>query len=104
MPREIKLTGSESSLLKAIGLSGTQVSGRALLERTDDMMEAEFLDTLTGLIEQGYVLANRVNLRTMEDAERAFLSVNQGEARDLRDAINPNRKRDEHRARRVRRS
>ena len=56
MGREIKLDGGEISLLKKIGLSGTQVYGKLLLDRIEEMENAEFLDTLTGLIDQGYVL------------------------------------------------
>jgi hypothetical protein len=91
MPREIKLSGSEIALLKTIGLGGTQIAGRTLIERAEDMVEAEFLDTLTGLIDQGYV-------------ERSFVRVNPAFSRDLRDAVNPERKRAQTRAKRVRRS
>lgn len=104
MPREIKLSGSEIALLKTIGLGGTQVAGRMLIDRAEDMVAAEFLDTLTGLIDQGYVLSNKVNLRLIGDVERAFLRVNPAFSRDLRDAVNPERKRAAQRGPRVRRS
>ena len=60
---------------------------------------AEFIDTLSGLISLGYVLSNKVNLRKMEDVERAFFRVNAAYAHDLRDAINPGRRRDQERTR-----
>jgi len=104
MPREIKLDGGEINLLKTLGLSGTQVYGKLLLERIDDMAPAEFLETLDGLLSLGYVISNKVNVRRIEDVERAFFRVNPAYSRDLKDAINPSRTRDQGRARRQRRS
>ena len=104
MPREIKLDGGEISVLKTIGLSGTQVYGKLLLDKVDDLAPAEFLETLEGLIGQGYVLSNKVNVRKIEDVEHAFFRVNPAYSRDLRDAINPSRSRDQRRVRRERRS
>ncbi|MDQ6622078.1 MAG: hypothetical protein M3Y86_01150 [Verrucomicrobiota bacterium] len=104
MPREIKLNGGEITFLKTIGLGGTQVYGKLLIERMDDMVEAEFLDTLEGLLSLGYVLSNKVNVRSMADVERAFFRVNPAHARDLKEAINPSRAREERRSRRERRS
>ena len=101
MGREIKLDGGEISLLKKIGLSGTQVYGKLLLDRIEEMENAEFLDTLTGLIDQGYVLANKVNIRTMEEVEKAFFRVNAAYAKDLRDAVNPSAMRERERAKRA---
>ena len=103
MGREIRLDGGEISLLKKIGLSGTQVYGKILIDRLGEMESAEFLDTLNGLIEQNYVASNRVNIRSLEDVERAFFSVNAVYARDLRDAVNPGRRREEVRTKRERR-
>lgn len=103
MPREIKLNGGEISLLKTIGLTGTQLSGKQLIEKVEDMETAEFLDTLCGLMEMGYVLSNKVNVRLVEDVERSFFRVNPSYSRDLREAISPGRGRDQKRARRERR-
>jgi hypothetical protein len=79
------------------------MTGKMLWERTEDMMQAEFLDTLDGLLSQGYVLSSKVNVRTMEDVERTIFRVNQSYARDLKDALNPSRQRDQQRERRQRR-
>lgn len=103
MAREIILDGGEISLLKKIGLSGAQVYGKMLIDRTEGMETVEFLDTLVGLIDQGFVLSNKVNIRLIEDVERAFFRVNAAYAKDLRDAVNPGRKRDRERAERQRR-
>ena len=103
MGREIRLDGGEISLLKKIGLSGTPVSGKVLIDRIEGMENAEFLETLTGLIEQGYVVSNKVNVRLIEDAERSFFTVNAAYAKDLRDAMNPGRRREQERTKRERR-
>ena len=63
MPRELTLDGGEITLLKRIGLSGGQIYGRLLV---DDLEQEEipiFLETLIGLLEQNYVLTNKVNVR-----------------------------------------
>ncbi len=89
-------------LLKTMGLSGAAVFGKLLVERVGDMETAEFLDTLEGLISLGYVLSDKVNLRTMEDVERAVFRVNASYARELRDAIRPGQRREQERRRRRR--
>ena len=71
MRREINLSGGEITLLKTMGLSGTPVYGKLLIERIGEMEKAEFLDELTGLISQGYVLCDKVNVRTMDDVDGA---------------------------------
>jgi hypothetical protein len=103
MGREIKLDGGEISLLKKIGLSGTQLGGRQLIDRIEEMETGEFLDTLCGLIEQGYVLSNKVNIRLMEDVEKAFFRTNPAYSKDLQDAVNPSRRRERERSQRSRR-
>ena len=102
MHREINLSGGEITLLKTLGLSGTPVYGKILIERIGEMESAEFLDELTGLISLGYVLCDKVNVRTVEDVERAVFRVNASYARDLRDALNPSRRREEKSRRRRR--
>jgi len=102
MRREIKLSGGEITLLKTLGLSGTPIYGKLLIERIGEMEQAEFLDELNGLVSQGYVLCDKVNVRTMEDVERAVFRVNASYARDLRDALNPSRRREREGRRRRR--
>ena len=104
MPREIKLDGGEISVLKSLGLSGTQMYGKILLERIEEMGTAEFLETLDGLLSLGYVLSNKINIRKVEDVERAFFRVNPSYSRDLRDAINPGGRGERERGRRQRRA
>lgn len=102
MSRDIKLDGGEISILKAIGLTGSPIFGKQLLERSAEMLPAELLDSLDSLISLGYVLANKVNIRKIEEVERAMFRVNQAYARDLKDALHPSRAR-ERRGRRERR-
>jgi len=102
MKREINLSGGEITLLKTMGLSGTPIYGKLIVDRIGEMEQAEFLDDLTGLVSLGYVLSDKVNVRTMEDVERAVFRVNASYARDLRDSLNPSRRK-EHEQRRRRR-
>jgi hypothetical protein len=102
MHRDINLSGGEISILKTIGLSGAPVYGKFLVERIGEMETAEFLDELNGLISLGYVLSDKVNLRRMEDLERAVFRVNASYAHDLREAIQPGRRRERERRRRRR--
>lgn len=104
MGREIKLSGGEITVLKQIGMSGVQVYGKLLLDKIETVEQVEFLETLTDLIALGYVVSNKVNVRTTKDVESAFFRVSPAHAKDLRDAVNPGRKqRDERHARRDRR-
>jgi hypothetical protein len=103
MHREIKLDGGEITMLKTLGLSGSQMPGKILLDHAGEMEIAEFLDTLNGLISLGYILSNKVNLRNTEDVERTFFRVNQSYAHELRDAVNPGLKREKEKPRRRRR-
>ena len=103
MGREIKLDGGEISVLKMIGLSGSPLFGRLLLDKVEEMETGEFLDTLCGLIDQNYVLSSKVNIRLMEDVEKASFRVNPAFSKDLQDAVNPARKRERERAERIRR-
>ncbi len=100
MRRGINLSGGEITLLKTMGLSGASPFGKLLIERIGEMEAAEFLDELNGLISLGYVLSDKVNLRSMEDVERSVFRVNASYARDLRDAIQPGRRREQARRRR----
>ena len=104
MSRDIKLSGGEISVLKTIGLGGTQVYGKLLLDKLETAERAEFLETLSDLISLGYVLSTKVNVREIADIERSFFRVSPVHSRELRDAVNPSKTRDKDRARRQRRS
>jgi hypothetical protein len=102
MQREIRLDGGEVAIIKALGLSGTGLNGKMLLERSGNMEFGEFIDTLSSLMTQGYILANKVTVQSEEDVERAAFRVNPSYARDLRDAMRPGGRRHEESRRRHR--
>ena len=104
MAREIQLSGGEITILKAIGLTGTAMAGKFLLDRMEEVEVGEFIDTLDGLLAMGYLLASKVNIRTLEDVERASFRVNPSYAHDLKNALDPNRRREAAKQRRRRRS
>ncbi|SRR5579862_843580 len=98
--REISLEGGEVSVLKAIGLGGTHLSGGDLLEKLPELEVAELIDTLQGLMMFGYVVADRQSFREEDDLKRTSFHVNSGYTRELREAIDPTRKKPERRRRR----
>ena len=102
MRREINLSGGEITFLKTMGLSGAPTFGKVLIQRIGEMETAEFLDELNGLISLGYVLSEKMKVRSVEDVERSVFRVNASYARDLRDAIQPGRRREQTRRRRRR--
>lgn len=102
MSREIHLDGGEITVLKAIGFGGTHVSGEQLIEKMPEFEEAELLDTIQGLIMMGYVVADKQSLHNIDDVKRSTFNINSGYSRDLREAIDPNKK-PEKKSRRVRR-
>lgn len=100
---DISLSGGEISLVKTIGLGGGSVAGSQLADRMEEMESAEFLDTLGGLMSRDYVLASKVNIRTMDAVRSATFRVNPTHARDLKEGLYPSRKKEE-KGRRRRRS
>ena len=103
MKREIRLSGAEITMVKALGLAGTPLFGKLFIDRVKEMESAEFLDTLTGLIMMGYVLSSKINLGKMQEVEYSSFWVNPAYARDLRDALRPSGRREEERTKQRRR-
>lgn len=89
--RDLNLDGGEIALIKAIGLSGTEMSGEDLLKRCPDQTAAELIDTLKGLMMQGYVECDGGSMHDAEAFKRYHFSVNSGYAKELREALNPGR-------------
>ena len=102
MEREIKLDGGEVTVIKALGLSGSFLAGKMLIERVGEVEFAEMIETINGLMDRGFVLSSKVHVHTKDDLERAAFRVNPAYARDLKDALRPGGKRREERARRPR--
>jgi hypothetical protein len=101
---EIKLNGGEITILKTLGLSGATMAGAQLVDRMEGLEGTEFLETLAGLIALDYVVANKVNIRTMDAVKAASFRVNAAVTRDLRDAVYPSRQAKPETGRRRRRS
>lgn len=89
-------------MIKGIGTSGGSISGHELIERVTGMEEAEFVDTLQGLIMMGYVLADKQSFHSLDDVKVANFHVNSGYSKALRDSVDPHHK-TERKSRRVRR-
>lgn len=98
---DVHLDGSEISVIKALGLSGTDVDGADLLGRLPDFVHAELVDTLHGLISMGYVDADRHSYHRAEDFEKTLFHVNPSYAHDLKEALDP--RPEPRKSRRVRR-
>jgi len=100
---QIQLSGGEITILKAIGLTGTAIAGKFLIDRIEEVEAGELIDTLRGLLAMGYLLATKVNVRTLEDVKRTSFRVNPSYVHDLKDALDPNRRREAEKHRRRRR-
>ncbi len=85
--RNISLSGGEVNVLKAVGLTGTQMRGDELATRVSDMELAELLDTIQGLLMTGYLISDEERIRDAKDLERTTFRVNTAYSRDLRDTI-----------------
>jgi hypothetical protein len=102
---DINLDGGEKEIIKAIGIGGAPIGGKQLLAQVTGMEEAEFLSTLRGLLDFGYVLADKQAFHDFNDVEHAEFRINAGYARDIKEALDPRLKRArmEQKKRRVRR-
>ena len=102
---DINLDGGEKEILKAIGIGGSNIGGKQLLEKVTGLEEAEFVSTLRGLLMMGYVLADKQSFNNFDDVRHADFHVNSGYARDLKEAMDPRlrRERKEQKNRRIRR-
>ena len=92
MARDISLSGGDVSVLKALGLSGGAVGGKALLDRLGGMEAAEIADTIDGLMMLDYVLCDLGVIKGPDDLRRANFSVNTAMLRELREALAPQKK------------
>lgn len=87
--RDLNLDGGEVAVIKALGLSGTEVSGEDLMKRCPEMVGAELIDTLKGLLMLGYVVSDTGSFHSEEDLSKIIFRVNSGYSKDLREALNP---------------
>ena len=101
MAGNINLDGGEISILKALGMSGTEVTGEQLMARVPDQPPAELIDTIQGLVMMGYIVSDTTSFRKLDDLKNARIHVNSGYARELKEAMDPTPERPK--SRRVRR-
>ena len=86
---DISLDGGEITVLKAIGLGGSEVDGETLLARVAPMDAAEVIDTLKGLVMLGYVSADNSTFHALEEMKKMGFRVNSGYSKDLKEALDP---------------
>jgi hypothetical protein len=91
--KELNLDGGEIAIIKAIGLSGSDIKGDDLMDRVRDLGASELIDTLKGLISVGFVEADKSNFYDEEDLKNVYFQVNSGYAKELRDAMDPDKER-----------
>lgn len=88
--REINLDGGEISVIKALGVGSGEMNGEDLMARIGgDLVPAELIDTLKGLMTMGYVEADKNAFYKAEDLKSIHFRVNSGYSKDLREALNP---------------
>ena len=88
--REINLDGGEVSVIKALGVGSGEMNGEDLITRLGgDLVPAELIDTLKGLIMMGYVEADKNAFYKEEDLKGIHFRVNYGYSKDLREALSP---------------
>ncbi|MEA3212029.1 MAG: hypothetical protein QOE70_5086 [Chthoniobacter sp.] len=87
--RELHLDGGEIAVIKALGLSGSDMTGDDLMTRCDDLAEAELIDTLKSLMMLGYVVSDRSSFHNKEELKSITFRVNSGYIKDLREALSP---------------
>lgn len=89
MARDVQLNGTEISVIKALGIGGSEIDGAALRERCSDLETAEIVDTLKGLISQGYVDADNDSFYDAKGMDKLHFRVNSGYAKDLKEMLDP---------------
>ena len=87
--RELNLDGSETTIIKAIGVNGGEINGETLMERAVGLDAAEVLETLQGLISVGYVNCDKNQLQDVDAMKKAKFHVNSGYSKELKQALDP---------------
>ena len=102
MSRDLHLDGGEISVIKALGMGGSGISGDELLKRVPELVGPELLDVLKDLMMMGYVIADKQSFHNMDELSAVHFHVNSGYAKDLKEAIDPST-REKPKSKRVRR-
>ena len=88
MGRELSLSGSDIAVIKCFPAGGTPILGRDLAKAAN-MMDAEFVDTLQGLIILDVVKSTKLQFRTSQEIESISFSLNSGKLKEIRAATRP---------------
>ncbi len=86
---ELKLSGGEISVLKAIGLTGASINGEILQSRLHGFEDAELLDTIQGLMAVGYIVGSKDNVRLVPEMLKTNFKVNSSYIKTLQEAMSP---------------
>ena len=91
--REINLDGGETSIIKALGFGSTEMTGDDLMTKlSGDLVPAELIDTIKGLMALGYVESDKSSFYNTDEFKAVHFRVNSGYGKDLREAISPQQK------------
>ncbi len=101
MSHEISLSGGDITVIKAIGISGSSVSGEILLGRCAGLGDAEVVESLQDLIALGYVVADNETFHSSSEIAKVQFRVNSSYSRDLKEALDDRPKKAERRQRRT---
>ncbi len=85
----INLDGSETTVINGLGLMGSDMDGAALFEQCKGMDEMEFVDTLKGLIDVGYVDADSSSFYSVAEIRSMKFKINPPYLKAIREAIDP---------------
>lgn len=85
----INLDGSETTVIKGIGLMGSEVDGATLFKNCKGMDTYDFLDTLRGLVDVGLVDSDATTFYSMKEIEDHTFRVNPGYMKEIREALDP---------------
>ncbi len=89
MKYDIQLDGGEISIIKALGIGGSEIDGETLRARCGDLETSELVDTLKGLISLGYVDADSDSFYDAKGMDKEYFRVNPGYAKALKEALDP---------------
>src|SRR5262245_16841731 len=101
MEHEIQLDGMETTIIKALGISGSMLDGATLLERCQPMEFGDVAGVLRGLMDLGFVECDVESFGDEAHFKNLHFNVNSGYSKELRQALDP--KDEEPKSKRVRR-
>lgn len=101
MAREITLDGTETTIIKAIGIGTGEIAGEALLKKIPSMVASDLAPIMRDLMMVGYIDSDKNSFYSDEEFKAANFHVSPGYAKALKDAIDPEE--EKPKSRRVRR-